>query len=73
MKVARMPERDGAPAQYARELLSRCEAGRVRSVTAVEEYVDGTYMVVGSATTDRLRCAGALLEAAITRLSGRDD
>lgn len=54
--------------EYARELLARCEAGEVIAVTALEEQPGGLYQVHASETTDRLRSAGALLEAAIARL-----
>lgn len=54
--------------EYARELLARCEADEVVSVTALEEMPGGLYQVHASETTDRLRTAGALLEAAIARL-----
>lgn len=54
--------------EYAKELLARCEAGEVVAVTALEEMAGGRYQVHASETTDRLRSAGALLEAAIARL-----
>ncbi len=62
------PAPQAAAIEYARELLARCEAGEVIAVTALEEGPGGTYQVQASATSDRLRSAGALLEAAIARL-----
>lgn len=62
------PTTQASAIAYARELLARCEAGEVVSVTALEEMPGGLYQVHASETTDRLRSAGALLEAAIARL-----
>ena len=54
--------------EYAKELLARCEAGEVVAVTALEEQPCGLYQVRTSESPNRLQTAGALLEAAITRL-----
>lgn len=62
------PAPQASAIEYARELLARCEAGEVVSVTALEEMPGGLYQVHASETTDRLRTAGALFEAAIARL-----
>lgn len=62
------PAAQSSAIEYARELLARCEAGEVIAVTALEERPGGLYQVHASETTDRLRSAGALLEAAIARL-----
>lgn len=72
MKLVALPERTGSAVAHARELLARCEAGEVLAMTVIEERPDGTYSVHGSATGDRLRTAGALLEAAVTRLGAPD-
>jgi hypothetical protein len=72
VKLLPLPERDGSASQHARELLARCEAGEVLAVTVLEERPDGTYHVHGSRTPDRLRTAGALLDAAVTRLGSSD-
>jgi hypothetical protein len=68
MKIVALPTADGGAAEYARGLLARCEAGEVLAVTAVEFQPGGRYLVQGSAVRNRLEEAGALLEAAVTRL-----
>lgn len=72
MKLVEFPPRSEGAIAHARELLARCEAGEVVSVTVLEERPNGTYHVHGSATGDRLRTAGALLDAAVTRLGSPD-
>lgn len=72
MQLVKMPERPGGAVEYVRGLLARCEAGEVVAVTALEEHPGGTYAVGGSSAMSRLQMAGALLDAAVTRL-GRDD
>lgn len=72
MNVVPIPARQGSAVQHARELLARCEAGEVVAMTVLEERPDGSYHVHGSAIGDRLRTAGALLEAAVTRLGSPD-
>lgn len=69
MNLVQMPAPEGSATRHVRELLQRCEAGEVLAVTVLEERPDGTYRVHGSRTSDRLRTAGALLDAALTRLS----
>lgn len=54
--------------EYARSLLARCEDGSVVAVTVLEELPDGTYTITGGETMSRLQTAGALLDAAISRL-----
>lgn len=62
------PAAQSSAVAYARNLLARCEAGNVIAITAVEEHPGGTYSVQATETSDRLRTAGALLEAAVSRL-----
>ena len=72
MRVLSLPLRVGGAIEHARELLARCEAGEVVAMTVLEERPDGTFHVHGSSIGDRLRTAGALLEAAVTRLGSPD-
>lgn len=72
VNVLPIPERHDGAVAHARELLARCEAGEVVALTVLEERPDGSYHVHGSSTGDRLRTAGALLEAAVTRLGAPD-
>lgn len=55
--------------EFASILLERCKAGEVTALTVFEELPNGHYKVSASASKDRIRTAGALLEAAISRLS----
>jgi hypothetical protein len=69
MNVVPMPNQHRQSCiEYARDLLARCESGAVVGLTVLEETPDGTYTTGGSATLSRLQTAGALLDAAITRL-----
>lgn len=72
MTIVPLPskQRDGL-IEYVRDLLQRCESGEVVAVTTLEETREGTYTVAGSGTFSRLQTAGALLDAAITRLKDR--
>lgn len=53
---------------FVSSLLERCLTGDVIAVTVLEELPGGEYTVKASATQDRLHTAGALLDAAISRL-----
>lgn len=68
MEVLRFQGPDRSAVEYAKELLARCEAGETVSVIGVEFSAEATYRVLGSQTHSRLLTAGALLEAAVTRL-----
>lgn len=54
---------------FASDLLDRCKAGEITSLTVLEELSGGHYKISASASKDRIWTAGALLEAAISRLS----
>lgn len=54
--------------EEAQSLLDRIESGNVVAFTVVLEHPDGTYSIGGSGTLSRLQMAGALLDAAVTRL-----
>lgn len=54
---------------YVRDLLARCESGEVVEVTCLERLSGGAYQTHGGEIANRLETAGALLEAAMTRLS----
>lgn len=62
------PALQSSAIEYARGLLARCEAGEVVAVTALEEMPGGHYQVHASESANRLQTAGALLDAAISRL-----
>lgn len=51
-----------------RQLLEEAERGDLIGFSGVAEY-RGSYRVVGTATLSRTQTAGALLDAAITRLA----
>ncbi|MCK5679945.1 hypothetical protein KAI46_03945 [bacterium] len=55
--------------EHVEELLDRCKAGEVVAVTVIEEHLDNTYRVHGSASPSRFATAGMLLEASISRLN----
>ena len=64
-----LPKKDNTSAiEFARGLLARCESGEVIAVTAIEESMGGTYVVLGSTTPSRTQTAGMLLDAAMQRL-----
>ena len=67
MKVIKL-DRSQSAVEYAQALLTRCQAGEVVAVTAVEELPGGAYRLEGSSVASRTQTAGMLLDAAITRL-----
>lgn len=70
LQVVPLPSKQRESAlSEAEALLEGVQEGRIVGFTAVLEHPDGTYSVGGPATLSRLQSAGALLDAAITRLS----
>lgn len=61
-------KRNESTVDYVRGLLARCESGEVVAVTVLTETSDGMFAVGGSSVSSRLATAGALLDAAMTRL-----
>ena len=51
------------------DLAKRAKAGEIVGFTGIAQLSGGGYEIVGSTTWSRLESAGALLDAAITRLA----
>jgi hypothetical protein len=67
--VAKSDECRNSTIETLKALLAEAEAGQVITVTGIAENSDGTYRNFGSTTMSRLQTSGALLEAAINRLT----
>lgn len=73
VKLFTLPKPYNGTVEYVRDLLVRCESGSVIGITTVEEHPEGTYSLRGASTLSRLQTAGALLDAAVTRLKNTEE